>query len=285
MPDLKRFLPHNIAGAIPDAVLETALEIRMRAGRRLCIRCPDGCEETDIIITPQILSETLQTICGYSLYAYANDIARGFVTFEGARVGIGGQVIFSDGESRGIRTVSSLNIRAAREVKGCADGIYGSIYDGNKVYNTIIASPPLCGKTTLLRDIVRRLGDDGVNVSLIDERDELASLDTMGIPRLDVGRCTDVLSGCDKHTGIMMALRSLAPQVTALDEIGESADIPAINRALTGGVSVICTAHADSLKTLKAKKYIRPLFSDKLFERIIILKGIGSYELIMPDKI
>ncbi|MBQ6555348.1 MAG: stage III sporulation protein AA [Firmicutes bacterium] len=284
MPNLKNFLPYTAADAIPDDVFDTALEIRMRSGQNLAVRCPDNCLETDIPVTPQLLSETLQNICGYSLYAYANDIARGFVTFEGARVGIGGQVIFSDGESRGIRTVSSLNIRAAREIKGCADDIYDSIKSGNKVYNTIIASPPLCGKTTLLRDIARRLGNDGINVSLIDERDELASLDSTGTPRLDVGRCTDVLSGCDKHTGIMMALRSLAPQVIILDEIGESADIPAINRALTGGVSVICTAHADSLKTLKAKKYIRPLFADKLFERLIILNGIGSREITELDE-
>ena len=282
--NIKNFLPQTVSRYIPDSALDTVLEVRMRSGRRLCIRYRDRLEETEPEITPQMLNETLQMICGYSLYAYANDIARGFVTFEGARVGIGGQVVFSDGESRGIRAVSSLNIRAAREIKGCSDDIYDILKNGEKIYNTLIASPPLCGKTTLLRDIVRKLGNEGINVSLVDEREEIASLDSSGVPRLDVGRCTDILSGCDEHTGIMMSLRSLAPQVIALDEIGESSDVPAINRALTGGAAVICTAHADSLKALKNKKYIRPLLADKLFERIIILKGIGEYEITELDE-
>lgn len=40
--------------------------------------------------------------------------------------------------------------------------------------NTLIVSPPKCGKTTVLRDIVRNLSGSGFKVGVCDERCEIA---------------------------------------------------------------------------------------------------------------
>ncbi len=272
---LKKYLPEGLYYALNGQQMEKALEIRLRAGRNAVLRYPDGYEEIDYPVTAVVLKETLELLCGYSLYAYASDIARGFITAGGLRVGIGGRVVFSDGESRGIRTVSSLNIRLSRPVNGCADKLLPYILNNGRVRNTMLVSPPLCGKTTLLRDIVRQLSDSGINTAVIDERSEIACLDADGNTGHDVGRCSDVLSGCGKAVGVTMALRSLAPELIALDEIGEKADIQAVNNAVTGGSAVICTVHSDDLETLCKRKYILPLIEDRLFERIVFLRGKG----------
>lgn len=277
---LRKYLSAEVYDAATAEDTEMLSEIRLRVGQAVCLRYPGKNKMLDLKVTQAMVSETLRLFCGNSLYAYADDIARGFVTVEGLRVGIGGRVVFSDGESRGIKTVSSLNIRIPRQVFGCADKLMPYITKNGGVLNTMIVSPPLCGKTTLLRDAVRQLSNSGLNTSIIDERGEIACLDGSGAAGNDVGCCTDILSGCGKAAGIAMALRSLAPELIALDEAGGSEDAQAINSAVTGGAAVICTVHSDSPEALERKKYTAELLSDGLFERIVFLRGLGEIAAI-----
>lgn len=190
----------------------------------------------------------LQHICEYSPYAYEEELRRGYLTLSGGhRVGIVGQVVMDGPAVRTIKNVAALNIRIAHQIKGVADAVMPYIYHQGMLKNTLIISPPGCGKTTLLRDIVRQVSNGnayagGMTVGVVDERSELAGC-YMGVPQNDIGIRTDVLDGCSKELGMLMMLRSMSPKVIAIDELGSEAEFKALQVASACGCSVIATAH------------------------------------------
>lgn len=227
--------------------------------------------------TPKELEEILQHLCQYSLYAFADEIRQGFLTIQGGhRIGLAGQVILEEaGRIRNMKYIRYLNIRIAHQVKGAADSVISFLYENGRVRNTLLISPPGCGKTTMLRDIIRQMSDgtaygQGVNVSVVDERSEIAG-SYMGIPQNDVGSRTDVLDGCPKVEGMMMLIRSMAPQVLAVDELGSEEDIEALRMASCCGCQLIATIHGSSLREIQNKKYMRYVMEEGMFERYVIL--------------
>ena len=281
---LHKYLPAILADMLIKEGVEKALEIRLRAGQKAKLRFPDKSVKTDFDVTREVISDILQQLCEYSLYTYSEDIAKGFVSAGGWRVGIGGAVSFSGGVSKGIRNISSLDIRIAREIKGCADKLMKYIVCEDRVLGTLVASPPACGKTTVIRDIARQLSNRGHNIAVIDERGEIAALGGSGIPSFDLGENTDILSNVKKSTGAEMALRSLAPEVIVLDEIGSKNDMQAIYEAEAGGCAVLCTAHIYDIESLKNRKYIFPLIDDNVIERTIFLRGTGKISAVCGKK-
>lgn len=243
------------------------------------------------IVTKEDLEQTFQIICKYSIHSFMDDIKKGFVTLRGGhRVGIVGKAIVENEKIENIKHISSLNIRVSREVKRCSDKVLSHIIKSStKINNTIIISPPQCGKTTLLRDIVRNLssGNDkfnfkGVNVALIDERNEIAG-SYLGVPQMDVGIRTDIIETCPKDVGIMMVLRSMSPNIIVTDEIGREKDIKALYTALNGGVGLITTVHGDSMEDIRNRKELNRLLNEDLFKKVILLsakKGPGTVEKI-----
>lgn len=226
---------------------------------------------SDIQHTVELMSEN-------SLYAYQDELRNGFLTLMGGhRVGIVGKVVAEKNEVKTLKDISGLNIRIARQVTGCADRIISFIINGGSIYHTLIISPPNCGKTTILRDIIRQISDgfpehgfNGVKVGLVDERSEIAAC-YRGIPQNDIGISTDVLDSCPKPQGITMLVRSMSPQVIATDELGTKKDIEAVEEALNAGVKIITTAHAKDIGELANKPVIGELYRQGLFERIVIL--------------
>ncbi|MEF9991088.1 MAG: stage III sporulation protein AA [Romboutsia sp.] len=243
------------------------------------------------IVTKEDIEQTFQMICKYSIHTFMDDIKKGFITLRGGhRIGIVGKAIVEDGQVKNIKHISSLNIRVSRQIKGCSDKVLNHIIKSdNQVNNTLIISPPQCGKTTLVRDVVRNLsngveeyGFKGIKVALIDERNEIAG-SYLGIPQMDVGIRTDIIETCPKDIGIMMLLRSMSPNLIVTDEIGSEAEIKALYTALNGGVSLITTVHGDSIEDIRNRKELSNLLDKELFKKVIILsakKGPGTVDKI-----
>lgn len=181
-------------------------------------------------ISKNEINETMEYISNYSFYAFEEEIRQGFITISGGhRVGISGQVILDNERIRSMKYISFINIRLSHQVKGCADKVMPHLYNDDKdeCLHTLIISPPRCGKTTLLRDIIRRLsnGDKshrGMMVGVVDERSEIGAC-YMGEPQNDLGIRTDLLDCCPKAKGMMMLVRSMSPRVIAVDEVGSLA--------------------------------------------------------------
>jgi stage III sporulation protein AA len=252
---LKNYLPLKIRPEIDEELLKNAEEIRLRAREPLEIIFSDQRCMRFSVLSESDLRETFGFLCGYSPYAIEEEIGRGYFTIEGGhRVGVSGRAGL---RQSGISDIGALNIRIAHEKKGCAREIIPFIRSGGLLKNTFIFSPPGVGKTTLLRDAIRILstGDEnspGVKVGVVDERSEIAAC-RFGIPQNDLGPRTDVLDNCPKPEGMMMLIRSMSPQIIAVDELGGREDIKAAELCTKSGVAVLGTIHAGTVSEARQK--------------------------------
>lgn len=228
-------------------------------------------------ISRQELEEILNHLCHYSLYAFEDEFRQGFLTVAGGhRVGVAGQVVQEgNGTIRTIKNISYLNIRIAHEIKGVADAVLPYLYEAGRLKNVLIISPPGCGKTTLLRDLIRQVSDgntygEGRCVGIVDERSEIAGF-CGGVPQNDVGIRTDVLDGCPKSQGMMLLLRSMSPRVIAIDELGGEEDRKALSMAAYCGVGILATAHGESIEDVAGRFHWEDAFREGLFDLFLIL--------------
>lgn len=243
-------------------------------------------------VTRQDIEKTLQLMCSYSIYAIEEELKQGFITLAGGhRVGLSGRGVIEGSKIKTLKNISGMNIRIAREVKGCGNKLVSLLFKDD-LKHTLIASPPGCGKTTLLRDIIRILswGDEclprGYKVGVVDERSEIAGC-YMGVPQRDVGIRTDVLDACPKAQGMMMLLRSMSPEIIAVDEIGSLEDAEAIENAINSGVKVIATVHGKDIKDTMERPGIKSLMERKSFEKVVLLSrkdGPGTVDDIITVK-
>lgn len=281
------------AGNIRQLLVEADLdydklyEIRLRVGRPLFLTY-DGGEcflrrrgQEQYLVTTEDLKETLEYVTGYSLYAYEDELRQGFLSVQGGhRVGVTGKVILDGNRIRGMKYISCINVRLSHQIPGCADEIMPYIRNKDWVANTLLVAPPRCGKTTMLRDIIRQLsnGNDeipGLTVGVVDERSELAGC-YQGVPQNDLGMRTDVLDGCPKSEGMQMLIRSMSPQVVAVDELGKEEDYQAVESVIHCGCKLIATAHGNSMEDVLEQPFFRKLVETKVFERYIVL-GKGRH--------
>ncbi|WP_434641140.1 stage III sporulation protein AA [Thermoanaerobacterium thermosaccharolyticum] len=292
---------------LDDNLKESLEEIRLRIDKPLMIHVNNQEKFLSIdgkivnspklayIVTSEDCEKALQLISKSSIYAFENEIKNGYITLKGGyRVGICGKCVLENGSIKTIVNVSGFNYRIMRQCIGVSDEIMKYIIKyPNIVYNTLIISPPQCGKTTLLRDIARNISNgmadldfNGENVSIIDERSEIAAC-FKGNPQNDVGYRTDVLDSCPKHIGILMMIRSMSPKVIITDEIGKIEDILAIHEALNAGVSIITTVHGKDIEDIMRKKYIDDMLNNREFDRYVILSrklGAGTIDAILDKE-
>lgn len=292
LKEVVTFLPERLRDIVADrakAAGDDITEIRLRVNCPLVIR--EGCREKvyrDIIVTVQDIRQCVQFISDYSLFARQEDVKNGFITLRGGhRAGIAGQVVMDKGNIVSQKNISFINIRVAHEIIGCADKLMNFVLKGDRLKNTLIISPPGCGKTTILRDIIRQLsnGTNGkaYSVGVVDERSEIAAC-YEGIPQNDIGIRTDVLDQWTKPEGMMVLLRSMAPDVIAVDELGSYEDIRAVRHMMSCGCAVIATIHGDSPQVLEDNAIFRETGKESGFKRLIVLgksKGIGTVEEVI----
>lgn len=278
----EKMFPTKILPYLEDYLKDKTLqEIRIKAEKPVITISSKGESVLSYISTRADVKYILQRISNYSLYAYEEDIKQGFITIKGGhRVGLAGECVMEGGRIKTIRNISSLNIRICREIIGCSRDVIQYIITGSRVYNTIIISPPKCGKTTILRDIGKTLSEKGKKISIIDERSEIAA-SYLGVPQMNVGIRTDVLDNCLKSEGMIMAIRSLSPEVLICDEVGTIKDVEALQMAFNSGVNIIVTLHGSNIEDLLCRKVFEELITNNILERVIILgnsKGVGTIE-------
>ncbi|GAW94157.1 stage III sporulation protein AA [Calderihabitans maritimus] len=288
---------------LPSVVLSKVEEIRLRQDRPLLLQTfegeiavgPSGIStmEEAYRATADDLQRTLQVISQSSVYALEEEFRNGYITVEGGhRIGFVGRAVIRDGRIHSLKFISSINIRVARQVRGCADRVMSYLIDmsSKRPLHTLIISPPRCGKTTLLRDIIRQFSTGvpslslaGVNVGLVDERSEIAGC-FRGVPQLDVGPRTDVLDACPKSEGMIMLVRSMSPQIVATDELGRLGEMEAVEEMLNAGISLITTVHGRDHKSLSNRPQLKKLMERGIFDRYVILsrsRGVGTIEAII----
>jgi len=294
----------EILNNISSEILQETEEIRLRIDQPLILNLNQG----EAILTPMgtvtkdykqayhtdqdDLKETMNLMTQNSLYALEEELRQGYLTLAGGhRVGFVGRAVTDSKEIELIKEFSGLNIRIAQEVIGAADSVIKEVISNNgKIHNTLIISPPQCGKTTLLRDLSRQLSNGleklnfaGVKVGVVDERDEIGG-SYQGTAQNQLGIRTDLLSSCPKSKGMILLIRSMSPELIITDEIGSKKDVQAICEAINAGVKIITSVHGQNLAEVKERPNVRELIENNFFQRFIILsrrKGPGTIEEIL----
>ena len=241
-----------------------------------------------IVVDKKIVEEIVYRASEFSLYAVNEEIKNGFITLEGGiRIGIAGTAVFEKGELKTIKNFSSINIRIPHNVKDCSLLAFNYIFKDNSLKNTLVISPPGAGKTTFLKDIAYQFSvrNYAVNILIVDERGEIASVKNDGKSFLDCNFC-DVISFMPKDIAINMGIRSLSPNLILTDEVASLGDVNSLFYAGNCGVKVIASVHASSIKELKNKPEFEKLFKQKFFSRYVVLSlsdGPGTYEGIYDE--
>lgn len=243
-------------------------------------------KSTCVIFGEKDLEEMLRYLCKDSIYAYEEERKQGFLTMPGGhRVGITGELVAINEKNYIAKYIRYMNIRIGHEMKGIADHVMKWLRDGEQIWNTLLVSAPGAGKTTFLRDIVRHFSDGsdgykGCTVGVVDERGEIAGA-YRGVASLDCGMRTDVITGGNKEQDVRILIRTFAPRMIALDEIGTKADADAIFYAGISGCSVIATIHGNNWEDLQRKREIANLLENHIFQRILFLhKNFDGTRLI-----
>lgn len=296
---LKELLPDIIYKAVSILKFDNLCELRLRLNRPITVNYNNSyyylgqgglCVEKDAIICSRdYINFILSKASNHSVYSINDELKQGYMSVKGGiRIGITGEVVYQNNDILTLKNFSSLNIRIPHQVSGCAYKISQLIIDeSGQVLNTLILGSPGTGKTTILRDLCNQIYKQkkSCNILLLDERMEIASC-VLGVPQLNVGNSTDIISGGKKSVNIINGLRSMAPNIIVIDEIGGYDDVKAVEYAVNCGVSIFATIHSKNVVELSKKTELSALIKEKSFKRYIELSnlnGKGTVENIFDE--
>lgn len=281
---------------VSPTVKSNTAEIRMRIGLPLTLTVGsetvflrnDG--QTQFFLTNDLfkteksdLLESFKKLCNNSVFAHENELKNGFIIMKnGCRAGVCGNLT-SNGN---MTDISSINIRIAREVFGCANDILKNYKNGG----ILIAGPPGSGKTTILRDLVRQLSNGSGGrfhrIAVIDSRCEISG-SFGGVSANDLGANTDILITENKALGIEIAVRTMFPHIVAFDEIGNTDELKSVSDSFCAGVNIITTSHIGNLQELERRNVTKALIKSGVINQVAILPKIhgGIIKLYDPREI
>ena len=269
-----KLFPKSIQMKITNLVEATEIqpeEIRVRLGQDVVIRSTYKeyiCQDTNISAAD--ISYIIMNATNGAFHSVIHNLQNGFLPLDyGCRLGICGVGTMLENHIHNIQHISSLCIRIAREVIGCSEMFIDQIISPT-FKNTIIIGPPGSGKTTLLRDLIRNLSDHNYYIGLADERSEVSGL-KHGKSTFQIGSRTDIISGIPKNLAASMLLRTMNPDILAMDEITSGKDMHAITEAVGCGVGLLTTIHGAKIEDLK-KPSFRPIYDLKVFEHAVIIE-------------
>lgn len=274
---------YMILKEVPEEIQKNVREICIRTEKPVIFMCTndylflrkDGKLTRNLNLSLKIasqreLEESLKIMCKDSVYSYTNEIKNGFLTLKGGhRVGLCGTAVIEDEKIVNVRDISTLSVRIARQIRNSADELLSSI--NNKFNGIILAGIPASGKTTILRELARKLSVQGEKVSVIDERNEFSGT-YAGLAQNDLGFC-DILNGYPKAEGLTQAIRTLSPSVIVCDEIGTERDIQAIRQAVHAGVKLIVSVHAGSIDDFSRRKHCLDIINTEAFDVLAVMWG------------
>ena len=240
-------------------------EIRLRSGQPIVLETVRGRFPLDRKAAPEEIAECIKSFCHYSIHSYERELREGFITLKGGhRAGFCGSAVLHGCRIDTIKNISSINIRIAREITGAAEPLAETVFS-EKFRGLLIAGRPMSGKTTVLRDLCRIIGNKH-KLAVIDTRSEIAA-SYNGQPQNDIGVYTDVLNGYPRSEGIEIAVRTLSPEYIACDEITGETNFTDI--CLNSGVNLIFTAHCGDM----AQAQNTPLVKSGAISHIAFLGG------------
>lgn len=258
-------------------------EIRIRENKPISINYEGKFIEIDCVLDKHEIKNVFFKACNHSIYTYEKTIKNGYITTKnGYRIGICGEFIYNNGLIETIINISSLTIRISHEILGCSKIITNKIKILND--NVIIISPPGVGKTTILRDLAREISDKyEKNVVIIDEKFELSCDNSFNL-----GKKTDILRGINKVEGINFAIKNLRPDYIILDELSTNQEYLGIISAISCGINLICSLHANNYEDLKRKFIYNAFQKYNVFNYYVFLEKVGEIKYIynnLGDKI
>ncbi len=227
-----------------------------------------------IICDKSVIDNVVRVVSSNSLYSINDQLINGYVTYKhGIRIGVAGEVVCEGNIVKTIKNISSLNIRIPHLINNCSLPAYNFLILNGGICSTLIISPPGAGKTTFLKDLIKQISSRNldINILVVDERSEL----TAG-GEFELGDSTDVVLNCTKKFGFGFGIRSLKPNVIICDEINFDSDLQVIEEALTCGIKVIATVHAENIHDLKNKKYFASVTSKQCFQRFVVLNDVNG---------
>ncbi len=285
-------LPESLRGSLgllPKLVKATATEVRLRVDQPLGLVCagrllfPDRRGQasnhpmkTSLILSRKDLQDSFLSLSGWAVHTHQKELAQGYLSIKGGhRAGLGATAVLEKGQVVGLRDVTSINLRIAREIKGAAGDLIQRCFQEGPC-GLLLFGAPASGKTTILRDLARSLssGEAGhyYKVCVVDESGEIGGA-SGGVVGCDLGPCCDLLSGYPKIQGLQTAIRYLSPQILICDEVCASQEVEALQLAANSGVSLITSIHARDFEELSRKPLYAALMETKAFSWIAELAG------------